>query len=89
MLQESQSDEQMQSVYSRFYISGRDIAAFFADSDSDSDGQKYTASLPDHNSQSTTFRMAEKVDNYYSLIDRCGMAVIVDQVIIYLIYLYV
>lgn len=78
MLQETQSDEKRQSIYSRFYISGRDIAAFFMDCDS----QCYnsTVVVPNHNSQSLTSQIPEKVDNYFSLIDRCGMAVIVDQV---------
>ncbi|KAJ6689863.1 hypothetical protein OIU85_006185 [Salix viminalis] len=75
---ETQSDEKRQSIYSRFYISGRDIAAFFMDCDS----QCYnsTVVVPNHNSQSLTSQISEKVDNYFSLIDRCGMAVIVDQI---------
>ncbi|KAJ6768459.1 hypothetical protein OIU74_022180, partial [Salix koriyanagi] len=75
---ETQSDEKRQSIYSRFYISGRDIAAFFMDCDS----QCYnsTVVVPNHNSQSLTSQIPEKVDNYFSLIDRCGMAVIVDQI---------
>jgi vacuolar protein sorting-associated protein 13A/C len=78
MLQETQSDEKRQSIYSRFYISGRDIAAFFTDCDSHC--YNSTVVVPNHNSQSLTSQIPEKVDNYFSLIDRCGMAVIVDQV---------
>ncbi|CAI0626123.1 unnamed protein product [Linum tenue] len=50
---ENQSDENKQSLYSRFHISGRDIAAFFTDSEE---------------------------GDFYSMIDRCGMVVIVDQI---------
>ncbi|CAL1397515.1 unnamed protein product [Linum trigynum] len=50
---ENQSDEHKQSLYSRFHISGRDIAAFFTDSEE---------------------------GDFYSMIDRCGMVVIVDQI---------
>ncbi|KAJ6902719.1 hypothetical protein NC651_020256 [Populus alba x Populus x berolinensis] len=75
---ETQSDEKRQSIYSRFYISGRDIAAFFTDCDSHC--YNSTVVVPNHNSQSLTSQIPEKVDNYFSLIDRCGMAVIVDQI---------
>ncbi|KAH8501006.1 hypothetical protein H0E87_016007 [Populus deltoides] len=75
---ETESDEKRQSIYSRFYISGRDIAAFFTDCDSHC--YNSTVVVPNHNSQSLTSQIPEKVDNYFSLIDRCGMAVIVDQI---------
>ncbi|CAK7326271.1 unnamed protein product [Dovyalis caffra] len=78
MRAERKSDEKRQSIYSRFYISGRDIAAFFMDCDSYCHNS--TVVMPNHNSQSSTSQIPEKVDNYYSLIDRCGMAVIVDQI---------
>ncbi|XP_040944166.1 uncharacterized protein [Gossypium hirsutum] len=76
---ESQSDEQRQDIYSHFYISGRDIAAFFRDCGSDCQD----CSLMKENSSVQSMVMSprlEKVDNFYSLIDRCGMAVIVDQI---------
>lgn len=75
---DSRSTDQRQNSYSRFYISGRDIAAFFTDCGSDSE----TCSLLVANSdnQLTLSPMLEKEDHFYSLIDRCGMAVIVDQI---------
>ncbi|KAJ4843890.1 hypothetical protein Tsubulata_025940 [Turnera subulata] len=75
---ESQSGEKRQSIYSRFYISGRDIAAFFTDSNSDH--QNSASGVQSSDSLSMTSQISERVDNYYSLIDRCGMAVIVDQI---------
>ncbi|XP_062108869.1 uncharacterized protein LOC133819601 isoform X1 [Humulus lupulus] len=75
---ESQSDEQRKNVYSRFFISGRDIAAFFTDCGSDC--QNCTLVVPSYDSNQVIPPTPEKVDNFYSLIDRCGMAVIVDQI---------
>ncbi|PON64877.1 Phosphatidylinositol-4, 5-bisphosphate phosphodiesterase gamma [Parasponia andersonii] len=74
---ESQSDEQRQNMYSRFFISGRDIAAFFTDCGSDC--QSCTLAVPKYDSN-PIIPPPEKVDNFYSLIDRCGMAVLVDQI---------
>ncbi|OMO58555.1 Vacuolar protein sorting-associated protein 13 [Corchorus olitorius] len=75
---ESQSDEQRQNLYSRFYISGRDIAAFFTDCGSDC--QNCTLVKPNSDDQSVVMSPRfEKNDNFYSLVDRCGMAVVVDQ----------
>ncbi|XP_048235070.1 uncharacterized protein LOC8261314 isoform X2 [Ricinus communis] len=75
---EGQADEQRQSFYSRFCISGRDIAAFFTNCNSAF--QNSTAVVPNDNSQAITSRIPETKGNFYSLIDRCGMAVIVDQI---------
>lgn len=89
MLQGSQSEEQKQNIYTRFYIAGRDIAAFFTDCGSDS--QKFSLVAPIDNHQEIDSTL-EKVDDFYSLIDRCGMAVIVDQVlfqVILILILYV
>ncbi|KAK6160946.1 hypothetical protein DH2020_004327 [Rehmannia glutinosa] len=61
------------SLYSRFHISGRDIAAFFTDCGSKS--QSF-----DWGSQPSISACSEDANKFYSLIDRCGMAVIVDQV---------
>ncbi|RAL47445.1 hypothetical protein DM860_013410 [Cuscuta australis] len=71
--EDGHSHEQGQSLYSRFYISGRDIAAFFTDCGSDNQ----TCSLASQPSNSPTL---EDINNIYSLIDRCRMAVIVDQI---------
>ncbi|CAI9119065.1 OLC1v1020728C1 [Oldenlandia corymbosa var. corymbosa] len=62
-----------QSLYSRFYISGRDIAAFFSDCGSDSQ----TCILASKPSASSSL---QDVDSFYSLVDRCGMAIIIDQI---------
>ncbi|XP_065863891.1 uncharacterized protein [Euphorbia lathyris] len=75
---ESHSDEQRQSLYSRFYISGRDIAAFFTNYAIDD--QKPTVVIPNVNSQAIASCSPETKGSFYSLIDRCGMAVIVDQI---------
>ncbi|XP_017974971.1 PREDICTED: uncharacterized protein LOC18603726 [Theobroma cacao] len=76
---EKQSDVQRQNLYSRFYISGRDIAAFFTDCGSDC--QNCTLVQPNSNKQSVMMSPGlEKVDHFYSLIDRCRMAVVVDQI---------
>ncbi|XWS14258.1 hypothetical protein CRYUN_Cryun36dG0107400 [Craigia yunnanensis] len=76
---ESQSDEQRQNIYSRFFISGRDIAAFFTDCGSDC--WNFTLVKPNSSNQSMVMSPGlEKVDNFCSLIDRCGMAVVVDQI---------
>ncbi|WOH07393.1 hypothetical protein DCAR_0726823 [Daucus carota subsp. sativus] len=64
-----------QSLYSRFYISGRDIAASFTDCGSDSQSNILSSSSSD--SQLSLFPDAV---NFYSIIDRCGMSVIVDQI---------
>lgn len=75
---ERQSDEQKQNIYSRFYISGRDIAAFFADCGADC--QKCTSVKLNSDSQSMVSSQPGKVDDLYSVIDRCGMGVIIDQI---------
>ncbi|XP_028786889.1 uncharacterized protein LOC114742843 [Neltuma alba] len=74
----SQLSEQSQNLYSRFYISGRDIAAFFTNCGSDLE----SCSLVKLNcsSQLMMSLAAEKVENLYSLIDRCGVTVLVDLI---------
>lgn len=75
--QDSQSDERRHSLYSRFFISGRDIAALFRDCGSEC--QK----CPDHSSSNqpiVSSLQKEEAHNVYPLVDQCGMAVIVDQV---------
>lgn len=75
---ESQSDEQRQNLYSRFFISGRDIAAFFTDCGYDCQNCTLVAAKYDLNPIISPTPI--KIDNFYSLIDRCGMAVLVDQI---------
>ncbi|KAJ8767440.1 hypothetical protein K2173_017484 [Erythroxylum novogranatense] len=75
---ESQLEEQRQSIYSRFFISGRDIAALFTDCDATC--QNPDAISMNSNSFPFTSHASEKVNDYCSLIDRCGMAVVVDQI---------
>ncbi|XP_019418850.1 PREDICTED: uncharacterized protein LOC109329610 isoform X2 [Lupinus angustifolius] len=75
---ETQYDEQRQNLYSRFYIAGRDIAAFFTDCGSDFG--RCSLVKPNYDSQMINSPIAEIVENVYSLIDRCGMAVLVNQI---------
>nr|XP_043635621.1 uncharacterized protein LOC122606820 [Erigeron canadensis] len=66
--EEDQPDNQGQNLYSRFCISGRDIAAFFTDGSSD-------LQTRDRESLSQGSQLSA-----YSLVDRCGIVVIVDQI---------
>ncbi|XP_020230234.1 uncharacterized protein LOC109811015 [Cajanus cajan] len=75
---ESQSDEKRQNLYSRFYISGRDIAAFFTDCGSDF--RSCSLVKPSYDSQIMNSPISEKYENVYYLIDRCGMAVLVNKI---------
>ncbi|XLR30782.1 hypothetical protein S83_058682, partial [Arachis hypogaea] len=75
---ESQSDEQRHNLYSRFYIPGRDFAAFFTDCGSDFGSCSLVK--PTHDSQIISSPWAKEADNVYSVIDRCGMAVLVNQI---------
>ncbi|QHO42361.1 Calcium-dependent lipid-binding-like protein [Arachis hypogaea] len=77
-LQESQSDKQRHNLYSRFYIPGRDFAAFFTDCGSDFGSCSLVK--PTHESQIISSPRAKEADNVYSVIDRCGMAVLVNQI---------
>ncbi|KAK9670363.1 hypothetical protein RND81_13G196500 [Saponaria officinalis] len=74
---EGQHDEHEQSLYSRFYISGRDIAAFFTSSVSESPDRSLF--LPSMNNDPSGVP-SECVDDICSLVDRCGVAVIIDQI---------
>ncbi|PKA57778.1 hypothetical protein AXF42_Ash015155 [Apostasia shenzhenica] len=70
-----QNDEQKQSLYSRFYICGKDMAAVFVDGDC---GKRWgTAELQ---SQVSLMEKKDVGNKLYSLLDRCGMSVIVDQI---------
>lgn len=74
---EGEDDEQDQSLYSRFYISGREIAAFFLDCGSESaDCSLATSPRHCHSLSAPT----DCADSFCSLVDRCRMAVIVDQI---------
>ncbi|CAI9779714.1 unnamed protein product [Fraxinus pennsylvanica] len=71
--EDGQLNDQGQSLYSRFYVYGRDIAAFFTNCSS----EIQSSTLASHPPGSPCLEDAE---NFYSLIDRCGMAVILDQI---------
>ncbi|XP_042516642.1 uncharacterized protein LOC122090931 isoform X2 [Macadamia integrifolia] len=73
-----QCDEQRQSMYSRFYISGQDIAAFFTDCGPDHG--KCTLVTSNFGSQLSGSPTSNDIDKVLPLVDRCGMAVIVDQI---------
>ncbi|MFS7909478.1 putative vacuolar protein sorting-associated protein [Helianthus anomalus] len=64
---EGHHDNQRQNLYSRFCISGRDIAAFFTDGSSDLESP----------SQSSQFSAYSAVG---ALVDRCGIEVVVNQI---------
>ncbi|KAH7682946.1 Vacuolar protein sorting-associated protein 13 [Dioscorea alata] len=74
---EDQGGEQRHSLYSRFYISGRDMAALFIDSGI-SDGNY--ARVLECGNQSSSSPTATADNQCYSLLDRCGMSVIIDQI---------
>ncbi|KAG9136747.1 hypothetical protein Leryth_004514 [Lithospermum erythrorhizon] len=67
-----QSDES-NSLYSRFYISGRDIAALFTNCGSTREACALT-------SQPSLSPSIEDIGNAYALVDPCGMAVVVDKI---------
>ncbi|XP_043709636.1 uncharacterized protein LOC122658659 isoform X2 [Telopea speciosissima] len=73
-----QCDEQRQSVYSRFYISGQDIAACFMDCGPDHG--KCTLVTSTFGSQLSGSPTSKDMENFLPLVDRCGMAVIIDQI---------
>lgn len=75
--QGSQSDERRHSLYSRFFISGRDIAALFRDC-----GPECQKCSDYSNQPIVSPLLKEESHNVYPLLDQCGMAVIVDQVTI-------
>lgn len=49
--------------------------------DSGSDCQSCTWDVPNNDNHPLLSPSPDNVDNFYSLIDRCGMAVLVDQVL--------
>ncbi|XP_024982723.1 uncharacterized protein LOC112519038 isoform X5 [Cynara cardunculus var. scolymus] len=76
--EEGEHDNQGQNLYSRFRISGKDIAAFFMDGGSDiqtSDQESLS-----HSSQLSAYPVVDSACHSYSLVDRCGIVVIVDQI---------
>ncbi|WVZ12338.1 hypothetical protein V8G54_016868 [Vigna mungo] len=75
---ESESDEKRQNLYSRFYIAGRDIAAFFTDCGSEFGSCSLVKPIND--SQVLNSYIAKSDENVLHLIDRCGMAVLVNQI---------
>ncbi|KAG2726780.1 hypothetical protein I3760_01G128300 [Carya illinoinensis] len=75
---ECQSDEARHNMYTRFFISGRDIAAFFTDCGIKH--QNCTLVSQNHSNQQIVSSMPEEADNFCPLVDRCGMAVLIDQI---------
>ncbi|KAM2018735.1 hypothetical protein ACFX1T_021631 [Malus domestica] len=75
---DGQHDEQRQNIYSQFFITGRDIAACFMDCGSDC--QSCSLDVADYDNHPLLSPTPDNVENCYSLIDRCGMAVLVDQI---------
>lgn len=58
---------------------GRDIAAFFIGGGADS-GNGTSDSSVFSGRQPAALPVSDEMDHFYSVIDRCGMSVIVDQV---------
>lgn len=80
LLQDNQCEERRKSLYSQFHISGRDIAAFFTDC---SAGTCSWSSLdPSYGKEHMDPPTQEKLNGFYSLIDPCGIKVVVDQVLL-------
>ncbi|CAN6447305.1 unnamed protein product [Victoria cruziana] len=75
---EGAHDDQKQSFYSRFYISGRDITAFFLGGPlSDADG----VSAPlNFDCPSPSLPLTDGVNGVSSLIDRFGALLIIEQI---------
>ncbi|XP_078433928.1 calcium-dependent lipid-binding family protein isoform X2 [Wolffia australiana] len=67
-------EEGRQSLYSRFYITVRDIAAFFMDGNSNS------GSPAPLRPSAERYPLQEDHRELYSLIDRCGMSIVVDMI---------
>lgn len=84
-LQEGQPDERSHSLYSRFIISGRDMAAFFVDGIAE---EKPSVSSECEN-QMLFSPLPEDSGHFYSILDRSGMSVIVDQVFLFTLQLVV
>lgn len=77
--EEGQHDNQGQNLYSRFRIAGRDIAAFFTD-DSSSDIQTCDLESTSQSRQLSAYTVAGGACHSLSLVDRCGIVVIVDKI---------
>ncbi|KAK1425949.1 hypothetical protein QVD17_14616 [Tagetes erecta] len=76
--EEGQHNNQGHNLYSRFRISGRDIAAFFTIGNSyiqTCDMESLGQSM-----QLSAFPVTDGACHSYSLIDRCGIVIIVDQI---------
>ncbi|KAK4798434.1 hypothetical protein SAY86_030760 [Trapa natans] len=71
-------EDQRQNIYSRFYISGRDIAACFTERGSDC--LNGTLFLPSSSNYLLDSPLEEKADCVCSLVDNCSVAVIVDKI---------
>ncbi|KAJ9559357.1 hypothetical protein OSB04_013971 [Centaurea solstitialis] len=72
--EEGEHDNQEQNLYSHFRISGKDIAAFFIDGGAD------IQESSSHSSQLSANPVVDGACHLYSLVDRCGIVVVVDQI---------
>jgi len=68
-------DEERQSLYSGFYITGRDMAAFLI-----CDLAQNIYSIPENLDQDTLLGHTFDDNQFCSLLDRCGMSVIIEQI---------
>ncbi|KAI7737218.1 hypothetical protein M8C21_001541, partial [Ambrosia artemisiifolia] len=76
--EEGRHDNDGQNLYSRFCISGRDIAAFFTDGNSNI--QTCDVESSGYGSQLSAYPVTGSACHSYSLVDRCGIVVMVDQI---------
>ncbi|KAL7618287.1 hypothetical protein Lser_V15G01600 [Lactuca serriola] len=72
--EEDQPDDKGQALYTRFNISGRDIAAFFTD------GSSEILESLNNSSQLSAYPVVDGACVSYSLVDRCGIVVIVEKI---------
>ncbi|XP_059076567.1 uncharacterized protein LOC131042467 isoform X2 [Cryptomeria japonica] len=78
---EDEVDFQRASLYSRFYISGRDISAFFADGNFDwanlTQPSLDSAYIMDKHDENLIAKQPSKL---FPILDKCGTSVVIDQI---------
>eukprot|EP01018_Ginkgo_biloba_P025446 Gb_15429 [translate_table: standard] len=78
---EDETDPQKRSLYSRIYISGRDIAAFFMDGVFDwADFTHANLESAYIMSEPESVSLAKKPSMLFPILDKCGMSVVIDQI---------
>ncbi|KAI3512412.1 hypothetical protein L1887_19727 [Cichorium endivia] len=72
--EEDQPDAEGQMLYTRFSVTGRDIAAFFTD------GRSEILESLNNTSQLSAYPVVDGACVSYSLVDRCGILVIAEKI---------